>query len=89
MFEKKSDIRRAAREEVIAKAEAQGLAQGMEKGIEQGMEIGIEQGFERGIVQGRQQGERETMERIRSDLRKHGVHLTAEQEQALFNGDRR
>ena len=73
MFEKKSEIRQAAREEVIAKAEAQGL----------------EKGIEKGIVQGRQQGERETVERIKSDLRKHGVQLTAEQEQALFNGHRR
>ena len=73
MFEKKSEIRQAAREEVIAKAEAQGISQGLEKGIEQG----------------RQQGERETMERMRSDLQKHGVQLTAEQEQALFNGHRR
>ena len=77
MFEKKSEIRQAAREEVIAKAEAQGL------------EKGIEQGLEKGIVQGRQQGERETMKRFKSDLRKHGVQLTAEQEQALFNGHRR
>ena len=60
MFEKKSEIRRMAREEVIAKA----------------------------VEQGRQEGERGAMERFRSNLRKHGIQLTAEQEQDMFNGYR-
>ena len=64
MFEKKSEIRRMAREEVIAKAE------------------------ERGLEQGRQEGERGAMERFRSNLRKHGIQLTAEQEEDMFNGYR-
>ena len=68
MFEKKSEIRRMAREEVIAKAK--------------------EQGLERGLEQGRQEGERGAMERFRSNLRKHGIQLTAEQEEDMFNGYR-
>ena len=64
MFEKKSEIRRMAREEVIAKAKEQGLEQG------------------------RQEGERGAMERFRSNLRKHGIQLTAEQEEDMFNGYR-
>ncbi len=76
MFEKKSEIRRMAREEVIAKAKEQGLEQGLERGLERGLE------------QGRQEGERGAMERFRSDLRKHGIQLTAEQEEDMFNGYR-
>ncbi len=68
MFEKKSEIRRMAREEVISKAREQGLEQGLERG--------------------RQEGERGAMERFRSDLRKHGIQLTAEQEEDMFNGYR-
>ena len=64
MFEKKSEIRRMAREEAIAKAE------------------------ERGMERGLQEGERGAMERFRSDLRKHGIQLTAEQEEDMFNGYR-
>ena len=76
MFEKKSEIRRMAREEVIAKAKEQGLEQGLERGLERGLE------------QGRQEGERGAMERFRSNLRKHGIQLTAEQEEDMFNGYR-
>ena len=76
MFEKKSEIRRMAREEVIAKAEERGLEQGLERGLERGLE------------QGRQEGERGAMERFRSNLRKHGIQLTAEQEEDMFNGYR-
>ena len=76
MFEKKSEIRRMAREEVIAKAKEQGLEQGLERGLERGLE------------QGRQEGERGAMERFRSDLCKHGIQLTAEQEEDMFNGYR-
>ena len=72
MFEKKSEIRKMAREEVIAKAKEQGL----------------EQGLERGLERGRQEGERGAMERFRSNLRKHGIQLTAEQEEDMFNGYR-
>ena len=77
MFEKKSEIRRMAREEVIAKAEERGLEQGLERGLEQGLE------------RGRQEGERETMERVRSDLRKQGIELTPEQERAIFHSNGR
>ncbi len=88
MFEKKSEIRRMAREEVIAKAKEQGLEQGLERGLERGLEQGIERGLERGLEQGRQEGERGAMERFRSNLRKHGIQLTAEQEEDMFNGYR-
>ena len=77
MFERKSEIRRMAREEVIAKAEERGLEQGLERGLEQGLE------------RGRQEGERETMERVRSDLRKQGIELTPEQERAIFHSNGR
>ncbi len=80
MFEKKSEIRRMAREEVIAKAKEQGL--------ERGLEQGLERGLQRGLEQGRQEGERGAMERFRSNLRKHGIQLTAEQEEDMFNGYR-
>ena len=72
MFEKKSEIRRMAREEAIAKAEERGMERGMERGLERGL----------------QEGERGAMERFRSDLRKHGIQLTAEQEEDMFNGYR-
>ena len=72
MFEKKSEIRRMAREEAIAKAEAKGEKRGLEQGMKQG----------------RQEGVRGAMERFRSDLRKHGIQLTAEQEDDMFNGHR-
>ncbi len=68
MFEKKSEIRRMAREEAIAKAEERGMERGLERGL--------------------QEGERGAMERFRSDLRKHGIQLTAEQEEDMFNGYR-
>ncbi len=61
MFEKKSEIRRMAREEAIAKAE------------------------ERGLERGLKEGEREAMERFRSDLRKRGIRLSKEDEEAIFN----
>ena len=41
--------------------------------------------IEKGIQQGRELGERETIERFRSEIQRRGIRLTEEDEEALFN----
>ncbi len=42
-------------------------------------------GREEGLDQGREEGERETLARVRSEMLKRGIHLTEEDEEAIFN----
>ena len=85
MFQKATEIRRRYSARADAKAEAKGLVRGREEGRELGREEGFDQGREEGLDQGREEGERETLARVRSEMLKRGIHLTKEDEEAIFN----
>ena len=77
VFQKATEIRRRYSARADAKAEAKGLVRGREEGFDQGREEGFDQG--------REEGERETLARVRSEMLKRGIHLTEEDEEAIFN----
>ncbi len=93
VFQKATEIRRRYSARADAKAEAKGLVRGREEGFDQGREEGRELGREEGFDQGREEGrelgreegERETLARVRSEMLKRGIHLTEEDEEAIFN----
>ena len=79
VFQKATEIRRRYSARADAKAEAKGLVRGREEGFDR------ELGREEGLDQGREEGERETLARVRSEMLKRGIHLTKEDEEAIFN----
>ena len=75
LFEKRSEIRRVAREEAIAKAEAKGEKRGEKRGIA----IGEKRGEERGRLK--------TLDRLRAEIRERGYKFSPEDEDALFGSN--
>ena len=78
MFETKTEIRRAARAQAIAKAREEGE----ERGIRIGEERGVRVGEERGIRAGE-----ERIRAIRARMIKRGIELSPEDEQAIFGSN--
>ena len=68
MFETRTEIRKAARE----------------KAIEKWLEESREDGHKEGHQAGREAGERQSAERIRASLLRHGIELPPELEHELF-----
>ena len=75
MFETKTEIRKAARAQAIAKAREEGVRVGEEQGVRIGEERGIRVG--EGIAE----------ERIRAKMIKRGIELSPEDEQAIFGSN--
>ena len=75
LFEKRSEIRRVAREEAIAKAEA--------KGEKRGIAIGEK----RGVAIGEERGRLKTLDRLRAEIRERGYKFSPEDEDALFGSN--
>ena len=73
MFERRSDIRAAARREAVEKARQKGLKEGLKQGIEQGRIAGIEE------------AERKAEDRLRSRLDKFGIEIPPEFADQIFN----
>ena len=74
MFETKTEIRKAARAQAIAKAREEGLRIGEERGVRMGEERGIRVGEER-------------IRAIRAKMIKRGIDLSPEDEQAIFGSN--
>ena len=92
MFETRTEIRKAAREKAIEKwleesredGHKAGREDGREEGHKAGREEGHREGRQEGHQAGREEGERQSAERIRASLLKHGIELPPELEHELF-----
>ena len=100
MFETRTEIRKAAREKAIEKwleesredghkegrqeGHKEGRQEGHREGRQEGHREGRQEGHQAGREAGREEGERQSAERIRASLLKHGIELPPELEHELF-----